>query len=105
MSEKLRDKQVSFAGGEDLANLVWADRPRMACEPVWELGVSCAGSTREEKIAVVRGKMAEQGADALLLSALDEIAWLLNLRGGDIQYTPVFLSYLLLRRTDFARRG
>ncbi len=100
LSEKLRDKQVSFAGGEDLANLVWADRPRMACEPVWELGVSCAGSTREEKIAVVRGKMAEQGADALLLSALDEIAWLLNLRGGDIQYTPVFLSYLLLRRTD-----
>ncbi len=100
LSDKLQGKQVTFAGGEDLADPVWTERPRMACEPVWELEESFAGSAREDKISAVRGKMAEQGADALLLSALDEIAWLLNLRGGDIQYTPAFLSYLLLRRTD-----
>ena len=93
---KTRDKHIRFAGDEDLVALVWADRPALSCEPVWELDAKYAGLTRKEKLELVRGKMAELGADVFVIPALDEVAWLLNLRGGDVLYTPVFLSYLLL---------
>ena len=98
IGEKTREKHIRFAGGEDLVDLVWADRPALSCEPVWTLDVKYTGLTRREKLAMVRGKMEELGADLFVIPALDEVAWLLNLRGGDVLYTPVFLSYLLLGR-------
>ena len=98
IGEKTREKLIRFAGGEDLVDLVWADRPALSCEPVWTLDVKYTGLTRREKLAMVRGKMEELGADVFVIPALDEVAWLLNLRGGDVLYTPVFLSYLLLGR-------
>ena len=98
IGKKTCEKHIRFAGDEDLVDLVWADRPALSCEPVWELDVKYAGLTRAEKLKMVRGKMAELGADVFVIPALDEVAWLLNLRGGDVLYTPVFLSYLLLER-------
>ena len=98
IGEKTCEKHIRFAGGEDLVDLVWADRPALSCEPVWALDVKYAGLTRAEKLQKVREKMAELGADVFVIPALDEVAWLLNLRGGDVLYTPVFLSYLLLER-------
>ena len=98
IGEKTREKHIRFAGGEDLVDLVWADRPALSCEPVWTLDVKYTGLTRREKLAMVRGKMEELGADVFVIPALDEVAWLLDLRGGDVLYTPVFLSYLLLGR-------
>lgn len=98
IGEKTREKHIRFAGGEDLVDLVWADRPALSCEPVWTLDVKYTGLTRREKLSMVRGKMEELGADVFVIPALDEVAWLLNLRGGDVLYTPVFLSYLLLGR-------
>lgn len=96
IADKTDLKQVSFDGRYDLVDLVWKDRPSISMEPVWELDVMYAGKSRAEKIQDVRAKMQEEKADYLLVTALDEISWLLNLRGGDILYTPVFLSYLLL---------
>ena len=98
IGEKTREKHIRFAGDEDLVDLVWKDRPALSCEPLWELEAKFAGYTRAEKLQQVREKMAELGADVFVIPALDEIAWLLNLRGGDVLYTPVFLSYLLLER-------
>ena len=98
IGEKTREKHIRFAGDEDLVDLVWKDRPALSCEPLWELEPKFAGFTRAEKLEKVREKMAELGADVFVIPALDEIAWLLNLRGGDVLYTPVFLSYLLLER-------
>lgn len=98
IGEKTREKHIRFAGGEDLVDLVWADRPALSCEPVWTLDVKYTGLTRREKLSMVRGKMEELGADVFVIPALDEVAWLLDLRGGDVLYTPVFLSYLLLGR-------
>ena len=98
IGEKTREKHIRFAGDEDLVDLVWADRPALSCEPLWELEAKFAGFTRAEKLQQVREKMAELGADVFVIPALDEVAWLLNLRGGDVLYTPVFLSYLLLGR-------
>lgn len=72
----------------------------MASEPVRELPLSYAGQSREDKLAVVRADMRAQHADTLILTALDEIAWLLNLRGADVAYSPVFLSYMLLSQEE-----
>ena len=96
--EKTDGKQITFDGSEDLVNRIWTDRPPLSKEQVWELDVKYAGRSRAQKIREVREKMQEEKADQLLVTALDEIAWLFNLRGGDIAYTPVFLSYLLLTK-------
>ena len=96
IAEKTDAKQISFDGREDLVGMVWEDRPVISKEPVWELETACAGKSREEKLKEVRAKMQEEKAEYLLITALDETAWPLNLRGGDVLYTPVFLSYLLL---------
>ena len=98
IGEKVSEKHIRFAGDEDLVDLVWTDRPALSCEPLWELEPKFAGYTRAEKLEKVREKMNELGADVFVIPALDEIAWLLNLRGGDVLHTPVFLSYLLLER-------
>lgn len=96
IAQKTGSKQIAFAGGEDLVDRVWADRPDISKEPVWEVDVTYAGISREEKLRDVREKMGEEQADVLLVTALDEIAWLLNLRGNDVEYTPVFLAYMLV---------
>lgn len=98
LKEKTAEKQIIFYGKRDLAGKNWDDRPPMSAEPVWELLVSYAGLSREEKLVKVREKMEEERADALLVTALDETAWLLNLRGNDVKHTPVFLAYMFITR-------
>lgn len=85
-----------FCGECDPAGEAFVGRPALSEAPIWELAVEFSGESREEKLERVRRAMHTRGADLLLLSALDEIAWLLNLRGGDISHTPVFLSFFLL---------
>ena len=98
LEKALEAKHIRFAGGEDLVDAVWPDRPALSDCPVWEL-TGC-GLTREEKLSKLREKMAEENAAYLLLTSLTEIAWALNLRGGDVACTPVFLSFLLIGRED-----
>lgn len=98
LKEKTAGKKITFRGDKDLAGLVWEHRPPMSAGPVWEIEISYAGLSREEKLEKVREKMAETGADAYLVTALDETAWLLNLRGGDVKNTPVFLSYMFITK-------
>lgn len=80
----------------DLAAEIWPQRPPLSAQPVWPLAEKYAGLSRREKLRQVRASMRAQGADLLLLTTLEDIAWLLNLRGGDVACTPVFLSYLAL---------
>lgn len=96
LKEKTAGKRITFYGKEDLAGLIWKERPPLSAEPVWELSVDYAGLSGEKKLAGVREKMAGAGADVFLTTDLSEIAWLLNLRGGDVRNTPVFLSYMLI---------
>ena len=100
IAKETEAKQITFDGSEDLVDLIWQERPPISTEPVRELDVTYTGKSREEKISDVRDKMREEKADVLLLTALDEIAWLLNLRGNDVAYTPVFLAYMLLTLND-----
>lgn len=96
IAEKTDAKGTTFYGEEDLVGMIWKERPKLPAEPVWELDVRYAGVSREEKLDAVREKMRLKEADVLLVTALDEVAWLLNLRGNDVRNTPVFLSYMLI---------
>ena len=81
---------------KDLAAEVWHDRPALEPSEIWELPLTSCGMTMDEKLSAVRNKMALKGAEILLISDLMESAWLLDLRGSDIQNTPVFYSYIIV---------
>ncbi len=78
----------------DLVDAIWTDRPALPAGAIFELDLPYTGLTRAEKLAKIRCKMNALDTQCHLLTSLDDIAWTLNLRGSDIQYTPVFLSYL-----------
>ncbi|HET7562670.1 MAG TPA: aminopeptidase P family protein [Rhodanobacteraceae bacterium] len=84
---------------DDLPGAIWNDRPPLPHAPVYEHPLVYAIHSRAEKLADVRDAMRAAGATHHFVSALDEIAWVLNLRGSDIEYNPVFLSHLLLDET------
>ena len=92
----LREKKITFKTDEDVAGIVWKNRPPLSKQPVFELSERYCGETRAKKLSRIRDKMRIEKAECLALSALDEIAWTLNLRGGDVDYNPVFLSFLLI---------
>ncbi len=98
IAEKVKAKNITFAYEEDLVDLIWQHRPHMSQKPVWELDICYAGQTREEKLGRVRQMMEQRQVDYFVMTSLDEIAWLLNLRGDDVLCTPVFLSYMLLTK-------
>ena len=77
----------------DLVGEIWTDRPPLSAEPVWELPLRYAGRSRADKLADVREALRAAGADALVLASLEDICWMLNLRGGDVACTPVVLSF------------
>lgn len=80
----------------DLIDAVWNDRPSIPCTPVVTLDEATVGMTRVEKLEWLRGWLRNAGADFIVLGALDEIAWMLNVRASDIDYNPVVFSYLLV---------
>ena len=81
----------------DLFQELWSDRPQIPVTPVTTLDVECFGGVpRIDKISWLRKWMLVQGYDKVLLSALDEVAWMLNVRGSDIEYNPLVISYLLV---------
>lgn len=80
----------------DVIGPLWQDRPGVPSTPIITLGEDLVGESREAKIGRLRKWLVLQGADAILLTALDEIAWFLNVRGQDIDYNPFVISYLLV---------
>ena len=84
----------------DLLSPLWEDRPAVSSSPIITLGEDLVGESREAKLAWLRKHLVREGADAILLTALDEIAWLLNVRGQDVEYNPVVISYLLVSLDD-----
>lgn len=96
LKKALEGKQIRYAETLDLVGELWTDRPPFPAHPIWELDAAYAGQSRADKLAFLRGEMAKLGADWHLIASLDDIAWLYNLRGGDVAYSPVFYSYTLL---------
>ena len=81
---------------DDPMDVLWHDRPVIPNNKVCLHPLKYAGETTENKLSRIRESLVKQGADGLLVTALDEIAWVLNLRGSDVHCNPVFVSYLLI---------
>jgi Xaa-Pro aminopeptidase len=98
--KKLGAKGITIAGEHDLPGRVWQDRPAVPATPVFVHELQYAGKTPAEKLAGIREAMMKKKADHLLLSALDGIAWLCNIRGGDVKNNPVTIAYARVGLTD-----
>ncbi len=89
----------------DLAGEIWnqdekCPRPDFPKQPVWMLSNVYTGQSTSEKLTKIREDMNKENADCLLLTTLDDIAWLTNLRGGDIAYNPVFMAYMIVKKSE-----
>lgn len=95
--KKEADKRnIRLSAELDLPGRIWTDRPKLLSKEAWELDAEYTGMDRTEKLAKVREVMKKEKADVFVLSSIDDIAWLLNLRGGDVECNPVFLSYMII---------
>ena len=95
--EEIVAQGCSVVNVPDMLGALWNDRSAVPSTPVTTLDVDCfGGMQRSQKIDWLRGWMLRNGAEMMLLSSLDEIAWLLNARGSDIDYNPLVISYLLV---------
>lgn len=100
LQELLQEKHITFSANDDLIGEIWEDRPALSCEPVMELNIRWIGKSRADKIAEIREQMKAKEADTFILTSLDDIAWLLNIRGNDIHCCPVVLSYLVMMENE-----
>ncbi len=96
LQRELEKSGIRVKSIADPMQLLWSDRPAMPLAPAFVYDTRYAGRSFTEKLSTIRKEMGKAGAEALLLSALDEIAWLLNIRGNDVHCNPVVVSYLLI---------
>ena len=96
LKDKLASKNISVAYDTDLIDLIWADRTTLPKEPAFLLPVNYAGKSSADKLQNLRVEIAGKGATVHIITSLDDIAWLFNLRGNDIAYNPVVLSYAVI---------
>lgn len=84
----------------DMFDMLWPDRPAIPCTPLMTLDEETTGESRLQKLSWLRKFLLKEGCDCMVISSLDEIAWLLNVRGRDIEYNPLVISYLLVTMDD-----
>ncbi len=101
MKKKWKKKKYSINTAYDAADRLWTeDRAALPLDRVFAFDIRYAGQPVKEKLKQVRRKMADAGVDWYLATALDEVAWLYNLRGRDVSYNPVFYAFALIGATD-----
>ncbi|MGF7192014.1 aminopeptidase P family protein [Robbsia andropogonis] len=98
MTTQLADKGVTLRTDVDLLDTIWLGRPALPDTPIYAHASPYAPRARTDKLAVVREVMASYDAHWHLVSTLDDLGWLLNLRGADVSYNPVFLGHALIGR-------
>lgn len=104
----LATRGIALVTDVDLLDDVWTDRPSLPTPPIYEHAHPFAPRSRADKLADVRRAMRAAGADAHFIATLDDIAWLFNLRGSDVEYNPVFIAHALIeldRATLFVGDG
>lgn len=95
-AEILAKKEAKIKYDKDLVNEFWDDRPALSAKPAFFLEEKYSGRSAADKLSFVRKSMEENGADTFILTSLDDIAWLYNMRGDDIPCNPVVLSYTVV---------
>lgn len=100
LKEQLQEAGISLKS-VDLIRPLWTEgRPEIPTAPLFVFEQKYAGETVQSKLQRIREKMQDKHADAMVVSALDEIAWLLNIRGKDVEFNPVVISYLVLEQDN-----
>lgn len=90
---KLKDKKVNFNFGFDLVGEIWRDRPSLPASQVFVLEEKFTGESVEKKLTRVRNILEEENCDVNIITSLDDIAWIFNIRGNDVKNNPVNLAY------------
>jgi len=98
LSSKLEARGARLRTDIDLLQEVWRDRPSLPNAPIYQHLPPQATISRGEKLAKLRETLQERGADWHFIATLDDIAWLFNLRGGDVSFNPVFVSFALINQ-------
>ena len=96
LESKLKERSAVLRTDIDVLSLVWADRPALPKQPVYEHLPPQATVSRVDKLAKLRETLKQRNADAHFIATLDDIAWLFNLRGSDVSFNPVFVSFALI---------
>ena len=95
LSDTLKRKGITLVD-KPLIEKIWKDRPKDDRKPIYVRAEKYTGRSTSDKLATLRGIMAEKGGTHFLVTALDDIAWVTNLRGNDVNFNPVFLAYLCI---------
>ncbi|MBP5305048.1 MAG: aminopeptidase P family protein, partial [Lachnospiraceae bacterium] len=95
---RLKEKNAGIKFDKDLAGSLWEDRPAISAEPAFLLDTKWTGKTSADKLKDVRKEMEDKKADALIITCLDDIAWLYNIRGNDIPCNPVVMAYTIVEK-------
>lgn len=96
MESEFKTKDITLKMDQDLCGRLWQDRPALPAQPIFVHDVLYAGKSRVEKLNQIRAEMKIKGADYYLLTTLDDIAWLLNIRGDDIPNNPVTIANVIV---------
>ncbi|MCD6333566.1 MAG: aminopeptidase P family protein [Bacteroidales bacterium] len=96
MQQSFKDKGIKLVAGPDLLTPLWKNRPALPDHPVISYDIRYAGLSRVDKINLVKERLRGKGGEYHLITTLDDIAWLLNLRGNDVDFCPFFVSYALI---------
>ena len=94
------DRTVRIVSIPDMLDAIWQDRPAIPATPIIELADEQVGESSDDKIDWLRSFIRKKGCTSMLVCALDEIAWLLNVRGSDIEYNPLVISYLIITEEE-----
>jgi Xaa-Pro aminopeptidase len=96
LKNKLGDLSIHINEEDDLINEIWTDRPKLPKHTIFEHPVEFAGKSRKEKLAIIRNEMHKLEAKHHFVGSLDDIAWIFNLRGQDVDFNPVAIAYALI---------
>ena len=104
LKSALLPKKAKIDFSADLVDKIWEDRPPLSEKPAFALGIEYTGESTKDKLIRIREAMKKEGANIHILAALDDICWTTNLRGDDIEYFPLLLSYAQIGRASCRER-
>ena len=100
LEKALAEKEIKLNTNASLIDPIWKERPAIPEAPMFEMQVELSGKSVEDKLLDINKMLHKAGADCTILSALDEVAWTFNIRGTDVAYNPVVISYAFVSEKE-----
>lgn len=100
LEKALAEKEIKLNTNASLIDPIWKERPAIPEAPMFEMPIELSGKSTEDKLIDINNMLHKAGADCTILSALDEVAWTFNIRGTDVAYNPVVISYAFVSEKE-----